>query len=308
MHAPAAYLERDPTELAERVERAYAMMEPGCRLCPRRCGARRLRGEAGACGAAAVLRVASATLHFGEEPPISGRRGSGTVFVSRCNLRCLYCQNYPISQLGHGNDVSPAELAERMLELQGAGAHNINWVTPSHEVAHLLDALARAAERGLRIPVVYNSSGYDAVETLRLLEGIVDIYMPDMRYADPDAARECSGVADYPEVNRAAVAEMHRQVGELRMDGRGVARRGLLVRHLVLPGGRSGTAEVMRFLAEEISPRTYVSLMRQYFPAYRAPTVPGLDRRITEAEYAEACGWMERYGLRRGWRQDAAGF
>ncbi len=279
------------------------LMNPECGLCPRQCRARRVEGKKGICGADHRLRVASHNLHFGEEPPISGSRGSGTIFLAHCNLSCVYCQNYPISQLGNGSETDPDELAGFMLSLQKRGAHNINWVTPTHETAHLLEALFMARSRGLVLPVVYNSSGYDSVEVLRLLEGIVDIYMPDMRYAEGEVSLRYSGAVDYPGVNREVVLEMHRQVGDLRLDPRGIARRGLLVRHLVLPGGISGTEKIFRFLSEEVSKKTAVSLMSQYFPAYKAREMDGIDRRIHRDEYEEALRLMKHFGLTEGWRQ-----
>jgi putative pyruvate formate lyase activating enzyme len=304
MEYQASYLDLAASEFSDRVRRAYALMGPNCRLCPRQCGADRPAGEAGMCGADHRLFVSSANLHFGEEPPISGDRGSGTIFVTHCNLSCVYCQNYPISQLGNGSETSPDALAGMMMRLQERGAHNINWVTPSHEVAHLLDGLEQAKQRGLNIPIVYNSSGYDSVETLQLLDGIIDIYMPDMRYADGAVSLRYSGAADYPEVNREAVLEMHRQVGDLKMDAEGIARKGLLVRHLVLPGGLAGTETILRFLSEEVSRSTYVSLMSQYFPAYRAVEMEEINRRITPKEYNEAKACLKKYGLTEGWLQE----
>ncbi|NOY53286.1 MAG: radical SAM protein [Deltaproteobacteria bacterium] len=302
--SPARYCELSETDFLERIEKARALMGPACRLCPEKCGVDRRAGETGACGADDQLRIASADLHFGEEPPISGRRGSGTIFVTHCNLACVYCQNYPISQSGNGVETNPAALAEIMLRLQEQGAHNINWVTPTHAVPHLLAGLRPARAGGLTIPIVYNSSGYDDVETLQLLEGIVDIYLTDMRYSDGGNARRYSGASDYPEVNRRAVIEMHRQVGDLKLDEAGIARTGLLIRHLVLPGGISGTEAIMRFLAADLSPCTYVSLMSQYFPAYKATGIPEIARRITPEEYDEAKTIMERYGLTQGWVQE----
>jgi len=248
--------------------------------------------------------VSSVNLHFGEEPPISGYRGSGTIFFTSCNLRCVFCQNYPISQLRHGKEVSVRDLADAMLKLQDKGAHNINFVTPTRHVHQIMDALRIAYERGLEIPLVYNTGGYDSVEMLRLLEGVVDIYMPDMKYSDPEMGRKYSGIPDYPQVNREAIKEMHRQVGDLVIDDEGIARKGLLVRHLVLPEGIAGTEDVLRFLAEEVSRDTYISLMRQYFPAYKAVNMPPLDRRITEEEYREAVELLDKYGLTRGWIQE----
>ena len=225
--------------------------------------------------------------------------GSGTIFFAWCNLKCQFCQNYEISQLGEGREAQPQEIATMMLDLQEAGCHNINFVSPSHVVAQILAAVAIAAEAGLRVPLVWNTGGYDSLTALQLLDGVVDIYMPDLKYADAKIAQRLSKAKDYPAVNRAAVKEMHRQVGDLVMDERGVAQRGLLVRHLVLPEGLAGTAEVARFLAQEISRDTYVNVMAQYRPCYRASQIPSLDRSITRAEYAEAVAVCRAAGLHR---------
>ncbi len=251
--------------------------------------------------------VASHNAHHGEEPPISGSRGSGTIFFSGCSLRCAYCQNWPISQQGQGREVSDDELAGMMLALQRRGCHNINLVTPSHVVPQVLEALALAAAAGLSIPLVYNSSGYDSPETLSLLDGVIDIYLPDLRYRDGGVSGRHSGAPDYPEVNAAALGEMWRQVGPLRCDGDGVALRGMIVRHLVLPGGLSQTREALSFLAREISPEVHLSLMAQYFPAHRAIGLPELGRPLTAAEYGRALEWLEESGLKNGWRQELDG-
>ena len=291
-------------ELKRRIERAYAMLSQ-CRLCPRECGVDRLRGERGFCQAGAEPIVASWNVHPWEEPPISGTHGSGTIFFSGCTGRCLFCQNYPISQLGVGNTVSVQQLAEMMLELQDRGCHNINLVTPTHFVPQILAALELAIEGGLRLPLVYNTSGYERVETLQLLDGVVDIYLPDAKYADDETARRLSGFVRYVEANRAALREMFRQVGdELVLDGEGIARRGLIVRHLVLPEGLAGTPEVLRWIAENLSPRVHVSLMDQYFPAHKAVGHPVLGRKITAEEYAEALRAFEEAGLTNGWMQE----
>jgi putative pyruvate formate lyase activating enzyme len=242
--------------------------------------------------------VASEGPHFGEEAPLVGHGGSGTIFISGCNLACQFCQNYEISQLDEGVEVEPEGLARRMLALQALGCHNINIVSPSHVVAQLLAGLLIAAQAGLRLPIVYNSGGYDSLKTLALLDGVVDIYMPDMKYADAAVALRFSRVRDYPAANQAAVREMHRQVGDLVLDERGVARRGLLVRHLVLPEGLAGTGEIVRFLRDEISPHTYINVMSQYRPCYRAHELPPLDRRISALEYAAAVRLAEHAGLR----------
>ena len=218
--------------------------------------------------------VSSYGPHFGEEAPLVGRHGSGTIFFTYCNLQCVFCQNYAISQLGEGIAVSKEELARMMLSLQAKGCHNINLVSPTHVVPYILDALEIAVSAGLSLPLVYNTGGYDSVETLELLDGIVDIYMPDMKYSDERIAEQLSGVKDYPKLNRAAVKEMHRQVGDLQMDEQGVAGRGLLVRHLVLPNQLAGTREVVRFLAQEVSPNTYLNIMAQYHPCHKAFDVP----------------------------------
>jgi putative pyruvate formate lyase activating enzyme len=291
-------------ELARRIERAYASLEDCC-LCPRECGVNRLQGKQGFCRAGAEPKVASWNVHPWEEPPISGARGSGAIFFSGCTGRCLFCQNYPISQLGVGNEVSVERLAEMMLELQRKGCHNINLVTPTHFVPQILAALPHAIEGGLRLPLVYNTSGYEMVEVLELLEGVVDIYLPDAKYADDETARRLSGFVRYVEANRAALKEMYRQVGgEMVLDDEGIARRGLIVRHLVLPGGLAGTPEVLRWLAENLSPRVYVSLMDQYFPAHKAVGHPILGRKITVEEYENALNAFDEVGLENGWRQE----
>jgi putative pyruvate formate lyase activating enzyme len=284
-------------ELRRRVEAAYERMHH-CDLCGRKCGVDRYTTH-GACKTGTQAVVASYGPHFGEEDPLRGYRGSGTIFFSWCNLNCQFCQNYDISQLGHGEEVEPEELAAMMLSLQAQGCHNINLVSPSHVVAPILAAVLIAAEAGLRLPLVYNTGGYDSMEALQLLDGVVDIYMPDMKYADEEIAHRYSRVRDYPAVNQAAVKEMHRQVGDLVLDEQGIALRGLLVRHLVLPGGLAGTPEIARFLAEEVSPDTYINIMDQYRPCYRARQHPPLDRPITAEEYAEAVEAARRAGLHR---------
>ena len=284
-------------ELRRRVEAAYERMH-NCDLCGRKCGVDRHTTH-GACKTGTKAVVASYGPHFGEEDPLRGYGGSGTIFFSWCNLNCQFCQNYDISQLGHGEEMEPEEVASMMLSLQARGCHNINLVSPSHVVAPILAAVLIAAEAGLRLPLVYNTGGYDSMEALRLLDGVVDIYMPDMKYADEEIAYRYSRVRNYPAVNQAAVKEMHRQVGDLVLDERGIALRGLLVRHLVLPGGLAGTPEIARFLAEEVSPDTYINIMDQYRPCYRARQYPPLDRPITPREYEEAVEAARRAGLHR---------
>nr|MBC7244549.1 radical SAM protein [Chloroflexota bacterium] len=290
--------------LKDRIEQAYEILSH-CTLCPRDCGVNRLAGEKGYCQAGADPVVASWNAHPWEEPPISGTNGSGTIFFTYCTGRCMFCQNYPISQLGIGQQVTVQRLAEMMLELQARGCHNINLVTPTHFVPQILAALAIAAEGGLHLPLVYNSSGYEAVETLRLLDGIVDIYLPDAKYADNEIARRLSGFRGYVEANRTALKEMFRQVGpELLLDENGMALRGMIIRHMVLPEGLAGTRQVLAWIACELSPSVHISLMSQYFPAHKAVGDPVLGRRITDEEYLEALAAFDELGLERGWRQE----
>ncbi|HSO06620.1 MAG TPA: radical SAM protein [Pelomicrobium sp.] len=297
--APAYRALLESGELARRAERARARLAD-CDLCARYCHVDRRRGIEGAvCRTGARAVVASYGPHQGEEDPLRGRNGSGTIFFSWCNLRCVFCQNWDISQKGIGREVGADELAGMMLELQAAGCHNINFVTPSHVVAQVIDAVHIAARRGLRLPLVYNTGGYDSLEALALLEGIVDIYMPDVKYGDPDVARRYSKVRDYVAVNEAAVREMHRQVGDLVLDEEGIARRGLLMRHLVLPHAIAGTEHVLAFLANELSRVTYLNLMDQYRPCYRAHDYPELDRRLSPQEFHRARLTAARLGLNR---------
>jgi len=291
-------------ELSRRVQAAQRMLAQ-CRLCPRRCQVDRLSGKLGYCRAGARARVASWNRHRWEEPPISGSRGSGTIFFSGCTGRCLFCQNYPISQLGVGQDVDDERLASMMLELQRDGCHNINLVTPTHFVPQILAALELAIPRGFRLPLVYNSSGYEALEALQLLEGIVDIYLPDAKYADEKVARELSGFKRYVHANQIALVEMSRQVGpRLQLDADGLAIRGLIVRHLVLPGELAGSAEVARWLAANLSPEVHVSIMSQYFPAHRAIGHETLGRKVSAEEYKRAVEAFAAAGLTNGWQQE----
>lgn len=293
----AAYLQLGAEELKRRADQAWQHLQ-SCDLCARGCHVNRLLGdERGFCGSGRELLIYSHGPHFGEEPPLVGRFGSGTIFFSSCNLQCVFCQNWEISQRGEGREVAPEELARLMLALQGAGCHNINLVSPSHLVAQLLAALALAVEQGLRLPIVYNSGGYDSPEALALLDGIVDIYLPDMKFADSTKAAPWLGVADYAEVNQAALREMHRQVGELQLGTTGIARRGLLIRHLLLPDNAAGTDALLRFVAEELSPGTWLNLMDQYRPCYRADQYPPLDRRPTRSELRQARRWGRDLGL-----------
>jgi putative pyruvate formate lyase activating enzyme len=285
-------------ELAQRVQQAYALLSK-CSVCARECGVDRLQGKLGICRTGARARVSSYGPHMGEEDPLRGWRGSGTVFFSRCNLHCQFCQNHDISQTDSGEEVEPEELAAIMLELQSLGCHNINLVSPSHVAPQILAGVLIAARAGLRLPLVYNTGGYDSLAMVQLLDGVVDIYMPDMKYASAQIARHYSKIPNYPQFNQAVVREMHRQVGDLQIDENGLARRGLLVRHLVLPNRLAGTAEIVRFLAEEISPNTYLNLMDQYRPAYNARQFPKLDRPVSRQEFQEAVDLAHAAGLNR---------
>ncbi|MBI5967380.1 MAG: radical SAM protein [Deltaproteobacteria bacterium] len=284
--------------LAGRISEAQAILK-SCRLCPRECGVDRTSDERGYCRTGILPVVSSYSPHFGEEDPLVGFHGSGTIFFTHCNLLCLFCQNYEISHLGEGREVTPERLAKIMLSLQEMGCHNINFVTPSHVVAQILAALPEAVEGGLKVPLVYNTGGYDSVETLRLLDGVFDIYMPDLKFMDREVAEKFCRARDYPEKAQAAFKEMHRQVGDLQINQQGIAERGLLVRHLVLPGGLAGTREAMRFLAREISPDTYVNIMAQYRPCGQAMEHPPLNRRITSREYEEALTMAQEEGIHR---------
>jgi len=285
-------------ELAARVEAAYRHLA-ACDVCPRKCKANRLEGELGVCRTGAKAQVCSYGAHHGEEDPLRGWRGSGTIFFGRCSLHCVFCQNYDISQADSGHEVEPEELAAIMLELQEEGCHNINLVTPTHVAPQILAAVAIAAQAGLNLPIVYNSGGYDSLAMLALLDGVIDIYMPDMKYANKILAQKYSRVLRYPEFNRAAVREMQRQVGDLQLDPHGIANRGLLVRHLVLPNNLAGTRQILRFLAQDISLDVYLNLMDQYRPAYRAGNYPELNRPVSQEEYQQAVEMANKLGLRR---------
>ena len=270
-----------------------------CGVCPRDCHVNRLEGELGFCGIGETAVVSSANLHFGEESPLVGSGGSGTIFFTSCNLKCVFCQNYEISHLMEGRETDSSELARLMLELQGKGSHNINFVTPSHVVPQILDAVKEAAEEGLNLPLVYNTGGYDSVETLKLLDGVIDIYMPDLKFMDSGPSDLLMKAPDYPEVAKVAIKEMYRQVGDLEMDEHGVATRGLLIRHLVMPSDLANTRQAMRFLAQEISTNTYVNVMSQYRPCGRAMEFEEINRALTRQEYEEAIKTAEEEGITR---------
>jgi len=293
-----AYLQLSPNVLADKVREAEKILKE-CTLCPRRCSVDRTAGEKGFCRTGYTPFISSYGPHFGEEKPLVGRFGSGTIFMGNCNLGCLYCQNYSISHLGEGSVISFERLADIMLHLQEQGCHNINFVTPTHQMPMILRSLLIASEKGLKLPLVYNCGGYESLHAVKLLEGIIDIYMPDFKYIDPAAAKKYSDAEDYPESAKAALREMHRQVGDLVTDQRGVALRGLLVRHLVLPQGLAGTAEVVKFISEEISKNTYINIMDQYRPCFKAFEHPPLNRRLTGQEYADAVQMAIDAGLKR---------
>jgi putative pyruvate formate lyase activating enzyme len=286
-------------ELARRVERGLDLLRSPCRVCPRRCDVDRLADRKAVCLTGRYAVVSSYFPHFGEEDCLRGYRGSGTIFFANCNLKCVFCQNYDISQRQSGRVTSPEVLAEMMLELQAAGCHNINFVTPEHVVPQILEALPPAIEGGLNLPLVYNTSLYDSLESLELMDGIVDIYMPDFKYWDSRKAKRYSKAEDYPAVAREGLKEMHRQVGDLILDERGIAVRGILLRHLVMPDDVADTGEVMRFIATEISADTYVNLMDQYHPVYKTHRYPEIDRLLTEDEYRKAWEAARREGIRR---------
>ncbi|MCM8762924.1 MAG: radical SAM protein [Candidatus Omnitrophica bacterium] len=293
-------------KLDEVIDRVYRLLE-SCAICPRLCRVNRLKDKKGFCRTGLKPKVYAAFPHYGEEPPISGDRGSGTIFFSNCNLRCIYCQNYRFSQKGEGREIEIQELAELMLKLQEKGCHNINLVTPTHVMPQILSALKSAISGGLEIPIVYNTSGYELPEIIKNLEGIVDIYLADMRYADSAMAGKYSGADNYPRYNRASIKEMHRQVGIAKINKEGIIESGLIIRHLVLPHNISGTHQILRFIAEELSEETYVSLMSQYLPCHKAGADPQLNRRITEEEYSQAIKVRENCGLYNGWIQEARG-
>jgi len=304
---PSAYLESyNNGKLNNIIDKTFKMLESCC-ICPRICKVNRLNDKKGFCRISLKPKVCSFMPHHGEEPPISGQRGSGTIFFSGCNMACVYCQNYEFSQLDEGREVGFEELATFMLQLQGMGCHNINLVTPTHVMPQILESLKLAIPKGLKIPLVYNTGGYECLKMIKLLETIVDIYLADMRYADNDMAVKYSSAPDYPKFNQAALKEMHRQVGVAKIDNEGIITRGVIIRHLILPNNVSGTDKIMRFIKDELSKDTYISLMSQYFPCYKANQFPEISRRITYQEYEVALASMEKYGLHNGWIQEDRG-
>jgi putative pyruvate formate lyase activating enzyme len=293
------YLKLQKTgELARRIEALWAKLK-SCDICPHQCKVNRLKDEKGKCKSGKKATLSSFGPHFGEERPLVGRYGSGTIFFTHCNLLCIFCQNYDISHLGHGHEVDEEKIAEIMLSLQNMGCHNINFVTPTHVVPQIVKALPFAIEQGLNVPLVYNSGGYDSVSTLKLLDGIFDIFMPDLKYSDDKIGQRYCNAEDYASRARQAIKEMHRQVGDLIMDEKGIAQKGLLVRHLILPEDLAGTKDSMKFIAGEISKNTYVNLMDQYRPCYKANDYPPLDRGITREEFSRAVKIAQDLGLER---------
>jgi putative pyruvate formate lyase activating enzyme len=290
-------------ELLKRVRHAYDRLH-SCDLCPHQCGVDRIRGETGFCRAGLKPKIASANIHRGEEPPISGSRGSGTIFFSWCTLRCRFCQNFPISQMGNGEELTTSGLADRMLKLQKQGVHNINLVTPGHYLPQILTALWHAIPRGFRLPLVWNSSGYEKVDALALLDGLVDVYLPDMKYSEEEPAVRFSAAPGYRDTNRAAIREIFRQVGHLELDEEGIARCGLIIRHLVLPDRAAGSSATLRWIAETLGTETHIALMNQFFPAFEAGETAGINRKISDGEYAETVEALEEYGLENGWVQE----
>jgi putative pyruvate formate lyase activating enzyme len=299
---PSYITEISIEELKERRDKLYELLE-ACRLCPNECGVDRRVSDNGNCRSGCLPIVSSYFPHFGEEPPLVGRFGSGTIFFTNCDLDCKFCQNYDISHLGIGREVTIDELADMMIYLQNRGCHNINFVTPTHFTPQIVDALIIAREKGLEIPLVYNCGGYESVETLKLLDKIIDIYMPDIKYSSNESALKYSGVSDYWDVVRKALKEMHRQVGDLKVSSSGIAKRGLLIRHLVLPKDIAGSKKVIDFIVNEISVNSYVNIMDQYRPAYLANNFPELKRAITEKEFFEVINYAKEVGLHRGFEE-----
>lgn len=295
-----AYLETYSRNLfPEKIQKALLLME-SCTVCPRKCSVDRAGGKRGFCRAGGLPEISSYGAHFGEEKPLVGKHGSGTIFMTYCNLGCIFCQNYSISRLGEGTQISFEHFSRIMVGLQHRGCHNINFVSPTHFVPHILQALPKAIEMGLSVPLVYNTGGYDSLEVLELLDGVFDIYMPDLKFTQADVARKFAAAPDYPEIVKSAIKEMHRQTGDLTVDERGIAVRGLLVRHLVLPQGLAGTREAMRFLATAISRNTYVNIMNQYYPCGDLiPADSPLARRITRDEFSEAIRIAKEAGITR---------
>ena len=285
------------------IKKLYQLMGK-CSLCPRNCGINRLKSEIGACRTGKDFKVASINLHFGEEPPISGEKGSGTIFFTNCNLSCVFCQNFPISQLGNGNSITTEQLADKMIDLQNKGANNINLVTPTHVYPMVAETIFIAKQKGLKIPVLSNCGGYESKEVLELMEPFIDIYMPDMKYSSNEMALKYSKIKNYVENNRTAIKEMYRQKGILKFDDNDLATKGILIRHLVLPNNIAGSKETFEFVAQEISKDTYMSVMAQYHTANISHTIEELNRKVSEEEYDKVLEDFDRAGLYNGWLQE----
>ncbi|MFH1289065.1 MAG: radical SAM protein [bacterium] len=290
-------------ELSDRIEKVYNLTNP-CVLCPRDCKVNRKKGEKGFCKAEYKLKVSRIFPHFGEEPPISGTYGSGTIFFSNCNLRCVYCQNYPFSQQSEGDEISKETLAQKMIWLQNQKCHNINLVTPTHFLPFILESIYQAKKAGLSIPIVYNTSGYEKIEILKLLYGIIDIYLVDMRYANKESSRQYSGAYDYPQINQNAVREIFQQTGDIEINEDNIMQKGLIIRHLILPNSIAGSESIFEFIYENFSNKIPISLMSQYFPYHQAKKCPELDRKITRDEYDKAVHLAEKYNFEYGWFQE----
>ncbi len=284
--------------LQEKVQQALKLLE-SCTVCPRDCKINRLQDEYAVCRTSRYALVSSYSPHFGEENCLRGWKGSGTIFFENCNLKCVFCQNYDISQQGRGRGVQPEKLAQMMLDLQAEGCHNINFVTPEHVVPQILEALLLAVGNGLHLPIVYNTSAYDSMDSMNLLDGVVDIYMPDFKFWDIQKAKRYLKAEDYPETAKGIIIEMHRQVGDLIIDEHGVAQQGVLLRHLVMPGDLEGTRSIMRWIANELSPNTYVNVMSQYRPAYKAVRYPEINRPMNSTEFRQAIKIAEEEGVER---------
>ncbi len=276
---------------------------PNCNICPFKCNINR-EEKRGVCNAPHSLYIASATLHPGEEPPISGWQGSGTIFLSYCSLKCVYCQNYPISQYNNGREISIEELADIMIKLQKRGAHNINFVTPTHYTYQIVESIIIARKKGLKIPIVWNTSGYERVEVIKELDPFVDIYLVDARYSDDKLALKYSYAPNYTQINRDAIKEMFKQKGILKTDKNGIATKGIIIRHLVMPNFISGTEDILKFISNELSKECYISLMAQYYPSYKTDNYPEINRRITHEEWNKALELLEKYELYNGWTQE----
>ncbi|MDR3253593.1 MAG: radical SAM protein [Endomicrobium sp.] len=290
-------------DFEKNIKKLYLMMNK-CSLCPRKCGVNRNIGEKGLCKATDTIFISTSMIHRGEEPPVSAKNGSGTIFFSNCTLNCIFCQNYMISQLGKGKEITIEDLVYTMLNLQKQGVHNINFVTPTHYSAHIVKAIYIARKEGLTLPVLYNCSGYESIEILKLLEGTVDIYLPDIKYSTNETAFKYSGIRNYVEVNQAALKEMKRQVGNLTVNSDGTAKKGIIIRHLVLPGNIENTKKVLQFIANELSENTFISLMSQYYPTYKSNNFRELSRSLTKEEYEEAVNYLKVLNLENGWIQN----